>query len=64
MPGKKETKTANFAVRIEESLLVKFKKRCNGLRRHYSDVLRELMTAFAENRITIKRDKKSEELYK
>ena len=43
-----------LSLRVNLEMFNKFKAKCDALGRPYYSVLRELMTAFAEGRVTIK----------
>jgi len=43
-----------LSVRANDQSLIKFKARCNQMNRRYQDVLREMIDAFADDRLFIK----------
>jgi len=55
----------NLQLRMDARELKKLKKKCGKIRRNHSDVLREIITAFNDGRLTITKtdEQKGEEFY-
>lgn len=57
---------STLAIRIKDSAGDEFKRKCSVLGREYSEVMRELIDAFNDDRLTIQKSAeqiKQEELY-
>lgn len=63
MSGEKESMDAIMAIRISERVRKAFISKSRRTGRGVSDVHRELVTAFAEDRVTIKRNPNRENIY-
>lgn len=50
-------------VRIPNEDILKFKRRCDKINRPYQVMLREIVTAFNENRLVIKQNPEHKDLY-
>lgn len=53
-----------LSLRVKPQDLAKFKTRCEKLNKPYQIVIREMIEAFNQNRLTIQPDEKQKELLK
>lgn len=49
----RETLDDSLAMRVRSGAMVKFKQRCSLINRPYQDMLRELIEAFGDGRVSI-----------
>lgn len=61
--AKTDVKNALLSIRVPEKDLNKLKSRCAKIKRPYHEVVREIIVAFNEDRLTIRPNKATERLY-